>query len=38
VVIACSGGLLACVCFIIGARYYVADEDRVKGAVLRAEG
>ena len=38
VVIACSGGLLACVCFIRGAKHYVADEDRVKGAVLKAEG
>jgi MFS family permease len=38
VVIASSGGLLACVCFIMGARHYVADEDSVKGAVLKAEG
>ena len=38
VVIACSGGMLACACFIMGARYYIADEDSVRGAVLKAEG
>ena len=37
VVIACIGGLLASICFIMGARHYVADEDAVKGAVLQAE-
>jgi len=38
VVIACSGGLLAGICFTVGARHYVADEDRVKGSVLRTDG
>ncbi|MDD5397586.1 MAG: MFS transporter [Dehalococcoidia bacterium] len=37
VVIACSGGLLAGICFTIGARHYVADEDRVKGSLLRSD-
>jgi len=37
-VIACSGGLLAFVCFMMGAKYYIADEDRVKVSVLKAEG
>jgi MFS family permease len=36
VVIACAGGLLACVCFIMGARHYIADEDRVRGSVLKS--
>lgn len=38
VVIASAGGLLACACFITGAKHYIADEDRVKGSVLKAEG
>ena len=37
-VIACSGGLLAFACFMMGAKHYIADEDRVRGAVLKAEG
>ncbi len=36
VVIACSGGLLAAICFVMGARYYIADEDRVKDSLLRS--
>ena len=38
VVIASAGGLLACVCFIMGAKHYIADEDSVKGSVLKADG
>jgi len=37
VVIACSGGLLAGICFTMGARHYIADEDRVRGSVLRSD-
>jgi len=37
VVIACSGGLLACVCFTMGARHYIADEDRVRGSILKSD-
>ena len=37
VVIACAGGLLAGICFTMGARHYIADEDRVRGSVLRPD-
>jgi MFS family permease len=37
VVIACSGGLLAAICFVMGARYYIEDEDRVKDSLLRPD-
>ena len=37
VVIACSGGLLAAICFVTGARHYIADEDRVRGSLLRSD-
>ena len=37
VVIACSGGLLAGICFTMGARHYIADEDRVRGSVLSSD-
>ena len=35
IVIACSGGLLAFICFMMGAKHYIDDEDRVKGEVLK---
>ncbi len=37
VVTASAGGLLACICFIMGARHYVADEDRVKEELIKAQ-
>jgi hypothetical protein len=37
IVIACAGGLLAGICFVMGARHYIEDEDRVKGCLLEAE-
>ncbi|MCX6005307.1 MAG: hypothetical protein NT082_06510, partial [Chloroflexi bacterium] len=37
VIAACAGGLLSCLCFIMGARYYAGDEDRVKGSVFEAD-
>jgi predicted MFS family arabinose efflux permease len=36
-VVASIGGVLACFCFLMGARYYASDEDRVKGTVLQSE-
>jgi len=36
-VVASIGGLLAFVCFMLGARHYEADEDRVKGQMLQPE-
>jgi len=36
VVLASVGGLLACLCFIMGARQYIQDEDKVRGAVIEA--
>jgi len=38
VIIACAGGLLAGIFFTAGSRHYAADEDNVKGAMLKAEG
>ena len=37
VVIACAGGLVAAICFTMGARHYIADEDRVRGSVLKSD-
>ena len=37
VVIACSGGLLAGICFTMGAKHYIADEDRVRGSMLSSD-
>jgi sugar phosphate permease len=37
IVIACAGGLLAGLCFVMGAKHYIEDEDRVKGCLLEAE-
>ncbi len=36
-VVASIGGVLACFCFFMGARYYSSDEDRVKGVLLQSE-
>ena len=38
IAIIAAGGLLAFICFMMGAKHSIADEDRVKGAVLKAEG
>lgn len=35
--ITCIGGVLACICFLIGSRTYPSDVDKVKGSVLQAE-
>jgi MFS family permease len=37
IVIACSGGLLAAICFVMGARHYIADEDNVRGSLLKPD-
>jgi len=31
------GGVLSCFCYLIGAKYYTADQDKVKGCALECE-